>query len=528
MLLTVVAKSRILCALSLAAVLSLAAQAQQPASRRIVADIQHTAGPVDRFFDLSVGSDYPGTLIRQDSQAQLKLAVDELGFRYVRFHAIFHDVLGTVRVEDGRTIYDWSKIDQLYDGLLARHIRPFVELGFTPKALATSENSVFYWHGNTSHPNPQGWQDLVTVYIRHIEQRYGSDEVRTWYFEVWNEPNLSGFWEGADQKAYFALYDLTARTIKSIDPALRVGGPSTAGAAWVPEFLAHVKQSGAPVDFVTTHTYGVDGGFLDENGKSDTKLSPSPDAITGDVRRVREQIEASAFPHLPLYFTEWSTSYTPRDAVHDSYISAPYILSKLKACQGLLQGMSYWTYSDLFEEPGPPTAAFQGGFGLLNPQGIRKPAFFAYKYLHALEGDSIASADAQAMLATDSKGFTALVWDFEQPRQTVSNRPFFTKVVPAHPAAPVAFRVEHLVPGASYRLQVRRTGFHSNDAYSAYLEMGAPADPTPAQLAHMNDLTRDQPEKDQVVSSAADGTVNFTVPMNSNDIVLVTLRPAAR
>jgi xylan 1,4-beta-xylosidase len=176
----------------------------------------------------------------------------------------------------GKTVYNWSKIDQLYDDLLARHIRPFVELGFTPKALATSQNSVFYWNGNTSHPKPEGWHDLVDAFIiRHIEERYGKDEVRTWFFEVWNEPNLSGFWEGGDQKAYFELYDLTAKTIKSIDPALRVGGPSTAGAAWVPEFLAHVKQSGAAVDFVTTHTYGVQGGFLDEEGKSDTKLDPS-------------------------------------------------------------------------------------------------------------------------------------------------------------------------------------------------------------------------------------------------------------
>jgi hypothetical protein len=117
-----------------------AAQSQQFAPRRIVVNIDDTAGPVDRFFDLSVGSDYPGTLIRDDSQAQLKLVVDELGFRYIRFHAIFHDVLGTVRFEDGKTVYNWSKIDQLYDDLLARHIKPFVELGFTPKALATSQN----------------------------------------------------------------------------------------------------------------------------------------------------------------------------------------------------------------------------------------------------------------------------------------------------------------------------------------------------------------------------------------------------
>jgi xylan 1,4-beta-xylosidase len=334
----------------------LAAQSPQVPSRAIYVNLKESAGPVDRFFDLSVGSDYPGTLIREDSQAQLKTTADELGFRYIRFHAIFHDVLGTVRVVDGKTVYNWTKIDQLYDDLLARHIRPFVELGFTPKELATSDNSIFYWHGNTSHPKPDAWRNLIDAYIRHIEKRYGKNEVRTWFFEVWNEPNLSGFWEGADQKAYFELYDLTAKTIKSIDPALRIGGPSTAGAAWVPEFLAHVKQSGAAVDFVTTHTYGVDGGFLDENGAGDTKLSANPDAILGDVRRVRKEISASPYPTLPLYFTEWSTSYTPRDSVHDSYISAPYILTKLKGSQGLLQGMSYWTYTDLFEEPGPPTA----------------------------------------------------------------------------------------------------------------------------------------------------------------------------
>jgi xylan 1,4-beta-xylosidase len=502
---------------------SVLSQSQQLAPREIVADIKNTAGPVDRFFDLSVGSDYPGTLIRDDSQAQLKTAVDELGFRYIRFHAIFHDVLGTVKIENGKTIYDWTKVDQLYDDLLARHIKPFVELGFTPKALATSGNSIFYWNGNTSHPKPDGWRDLIQAFVHHIEERYGKDEVRSWFFEVWNEPNLSGFWEGGDQKAYFDLYDLTAKAMKGIDPALRVGGPSTAGAAWVPEFLAHVKQSGAGVDFVTTHTYGVDGGFLDEEGKSDTKLSPSPDAIVGDVRRVRKEIAASAFPGLPLYFTEWSTSYTPRDFVHDSYISAPYILSKLKASQGLLQGMSYWTYTDLFEEPGPPHESFHGGFGLLNREGIRKPAYFAYKYLNALRGESVATSDSQTMVAVKDGNLSAVIWDFEQPDQKLSNRSFYTKQVPAHSAAPVQLVVKHLKPGAEYRLEVMRTGYRKNDPLSEYIDLGRPKDLTADQLARMKELTRDLPETDKVVRGGADGTVECSVPMNSNDVVLLTL-----
>jgi xylan 1,4-beta-xylosidase len=492
--------------------------------RVIVADAAQPTGPVDRFFDLSVGSDFPGTLIRDDSQAQLKVAVDELGFRYLRFHAIFHDALGTVRIENGKMIYDWTKIDQLYDNLLAKQIRPFVELGFTPKALATSENSIFYWHGNTSHPDPTKWRDLIVAFIHHIEERYGRNEVRGWFFEVWNEPNLSGFWEKADQSAYFELYDLTSKTIKSIDPTLRVGGPSTAGASWIPEFLAHIKQSGAPIDFVTTHTYGVEGGFLDAEGKSDTKLSPFPGAITDDVRRVRQEVSASPFPALPVYFTEWSTSYTPRDPVHDSYISAPYILSKLKACQGQVQAMSYWTYSDLFEESGPPPTPFHGGFGLLNREGIRKPAFFAYKYLHALDGQSIASNDTQSMLAADGNGFTAVLWDFEQPKQKESDRPFYTKVIPSHPAAPVKMEIRHLPPEVRYHLDLYRTGYHANDAYTAYLEMGKPKEITPEETRKLNDLTRDLPEKDQDLHSGKDGTVRLIIPMNSNDVVLVRLR----
>lgn len=159
--------------------IAIAADAQPTKPRTINVDLKQTTGPVDHFFNLSVGSDYPGTLIRDDCQAQLKTTVDELGFRYIRFHAILHDVLGTVKIENGKTVYDWTRIDQLYDDLLARHIKPFVELGFTPKALATSENSIFYWHGNTSHPKPEGWRDLIDAFTRHLEARYGKDEVRS-------------------------------------------------------------------------------------------------------------------------------------------------------------------------------------------------------------------------------------------------------------------------------------------------------------------------------------------------------------
>jgi xylan 1,4-beta-xylosidase len=498
---------------------STAAPAQE---RRIEADIAKAGEPLDRSFNLSVGADYPGTLIRPESLAQLKTATGELGFRYFRFHAIFHDDLGTVRVENGKTVYDWTKIDQLYDAFLAMGIKPFVELGFTPQALKTSDNKIFYWNGNTSHPDRAGWRALVDAFVRHLRERYGEEEVRSWYFEVWNEPNLDGFWEKADQKAYFDLYEDSARTIKAIDPQLKVGGPSTAGAAWVPEFLEFAASRNIPVDFVTTHTYGVDGGFLDEEGKDDNKLSTNPDAIIGDVRRVREQISKSKFPDLPLYFTEWSSSYSPRDPVHDSYIGAAYVLGKLKASRAYAQGMSYWTYSDLFEESGPPPTPFHGGFGLMNREGIRKASWFAYKYLNMLGGSEIPSSDPQSIVATDGRKTGILLWNWVQPDQKISNRPFFTKPLPSQPSVPAKIELKNIVPG-SYRLTVRRTGFKANDAYSRYLEMGSPKNLNPAQLEELQRLTRDLPETSKDVRIGRDGRFSTTIPMRTNDVILLQL-----
>ncbi|MFV0624275.1 beta-xylosidase [Sphingomonas sp. ac-8] len=494
-------------------------------TRQIDVDLARAGAPIDRSFNFSVGADYPGTLMRDDSMAQLRTAVDELGFRYIRFHGLFHDKLGTVRVVDGKTVYDWTKIDALIDALLARRIKPFVELGFTPTAIATSQQTLFYWKGNTSHPEPEAWAALVEAFVRHARARYGEAEVRSWFFEVWNEPNLDGFWEDADQKAYFDLYETSARTIKAVDPTLRVGGPATAGAAWVPELLAFTAERRIPIDFVTTHAYGVEGGFLDEKGEDDNKLSTNPDAIVADVRKVRAQIDATQYRGLPLYFTEWSASYNPRDPVHDSYISGPYILTKLLATRGIAQGMSYWAYSDLFEEAGPPPTPFHGGFGLMNREGIRKPAWFAYKYMNQLTGKEIATGDGEALAATEGGATNVVLWAWRQPEQTVSNRPFFTKVLPAKPSEPTQLRFAGLQPGR-YRIAVRRVGFKANDAHTRYLEMGSPKDLSAAQLAELQALTRDLPEKQTTVRVGRDGRHAMTVKMSTNDVVLVSVQPA--
>jgi xylan 1,4-beta-xylosidase len=495
--------------------------------RIILADMTKVIGPRDTAWQDCVGADHPGILLRPGNLAQLKLVHDEIGFKYIRFHGIFHDDMEAYRDVNGAPVYNFDKIDAVYDAILKTGMKPFVEIGFMPHDLASGTKTIFYWHGNGSPPKDWGkWADFIAAFTHHMESRFGVAEVQSWRFEIWNEPNLDGFWTDGNQANYFKLYDMTVNAIKAVDPALKVGGPATAGVAWVPDFLAHAKQVGVPVDFVTTHAYGVDGGFLDEKGEGDNKLSPKPGSISDDVWKVRGQIAASAFPRLPLYFTEWSTSYNPRDPIHDDYLSAAFILDKLKKTESGAQSMSYWTYTDLFEEAGPPPSSFHGGFGLVNREGIRKAAFFAYKYLNELGPQALDGGDTRSILTRKGNNFAGLFWDYSTPDQTESNRPFYRKLRPSIPVATVELKVTNLKPG-TYRLLVYRTGFKANDAYSRYIEWGMPKDLSAEQIAVLQKLSNDAPETDAMVTVGADGAFRRTLAMRGHDVLLVKLEKRA-
>ena len=459
-----------------------AVSASQTEARLISADLKSTSGPLGRVFRECVGAGRANEGLRADWQRQLRQAKQDCGFEYIRMHGLLCDDMGVYREERGHPVYNWQYIDELYDFLVDLKVRPFVELGFMPGGLASGNKTIFWWRGNVTPPKDYSkWGDLITALVKHWTERYGKDEVKKWYFEVWNEPNLDGFW-AADQKAYFHLYSVTADAVKKVSTDFRVGGPATAGNAWVPEFISYCAANQAPLDFISTHTYGVDVGFLDEFGGRGTVLSKNPQSIIGDVKRARAQIKASSMPKLPLFYTEWSSSYTPADPVHDSYVSAPYILDKLKGSIENADSMSYWTFTDIFEEAGPRTTPFHGGFGLINYQDIKKPAYRAYEFLNKLGPMKLQCADTQSLVTKDSNGVQALFWDYTNniPERQNNQAYYISDIKPKLKGA-AKLHIANLEPG-SYKVSVYRIGYRINDPYDDYLDLGRPSQLTRPQV----------------------------------------------
>jgi xylan 1,4-beta-xylosidase len=368
-------------------------------------DLAQTPVPFEHFWEHTVGSDHAPMALRSDWQAQLQTCHAELGFRHVRFHDLLSDSMGTLVRQEKKLLYSFFNADQIMDFLLSIGMRPFVELSFMPQALASGSKTVFRYKANVTPPKDyKQWETFIHKLTHHWVERYGLEEVRQWFFEAWNEPNLKAFWTGT-RKGYFKLYRHTVNAIKSVDPSLKVGGPATAQAAWVEEFLEYCEWNHLPVDFVTTHYYPTDA-FSDNKAETDKKLA----AASRDVMREQAEKVKREARGLPVYFTEWNISSDPRHSLHDEPFAAAYATHIIMSLRGLAHGYSFWTFSDIFEENYFPSVPFHGGFGLLNIHGIPKPVYRAFQLLHHL---------GEEQLEVSGWHETVEVWAIQKENQLV-------------------------------------------------------------------------------------------------------------
>lgn len=475
------------------------------AQQHIDIDAHAPKTPFPHFWEQMFGSGRAILTLRESYRDDVRAVKQVTDFKYVRFHAILHDEVGVYNEDEhGNPVYNFSYVDQIYDGLLKLGVRPVVEISFMPKKLAFNPDALhpFWYKQNVSQPKSmERWDDLMTHFAQHLVDRYGIDEVSQWYFEVWNEPNID-FWNGIPrEKSYFELYDHTARDLKKVSPRLRVGGPATAAAAWVSDFLKHTAENHVPVDFVSTHGY-ADDTVEDLFGTNEN--IPMDDRVCRAVAKVRREIDESATPKLPLFWTEWNVQGMNNS--RDTTFVGPGLANTVRECDGKVTEMSFWTFSDVFEEGGPIDKPFVGAFGLRAKGGINKPSYYDFGLLHQLGDQRMENAATDTIVTkTADGGLAVAAWNLVDPDKHGSTKT-------------IDFVFHGVKPSAT--VTVQRVDDNHGNVLKQYAAMGSPDDPTPAQVDTLNHETAlGQPE----TLHLTDGRLSLELMPNA--LVLLHVEP---
>lgn len=339
------------------------------------------------------------SLLRADVRRHLLLGRDELGFRHVRFPGVFDDA---VRVLGPGGAYDFTRLEQAVDWLMEQGMSPFFCLSGVPAAMATPDSPL--------PADPERWADMARALAAFVDGRYGCD-AQEWHFEVWPGADDPASWPG-DREAFFRLYDLTARGIKSVNPRLRVGGPSAADPAWVEAFVAHVAGpseafglDGQRCDFVTVDGHPAGGQSVDPTTVGQTVGQtlgqtgggtggpsggpPGVSALAARAAAVRTVVTASLGETTPVILSSWgpggraSSPEGPAAPESDRCAAGGFAAAAMAALADVVGGALYESMSDADQpSPGVRSEPFHGGRGLVTVNEIRKASFNALKLLN--------------------------------------------------------------------------------------------------------------------------------------------------
>ena len=501
------------------------------ASYDIAIDASNSPSGNPRFWSTAVGVGTASLTLRADLQTQYKLANRELGMQRVRGHGVLKDDMGIFQWTGGTATptYDWTKLDTYLAAIAAAGMRPMMELSFMPTALAKS--------GNDKDPAKDlaVYTKYIQAVVQHCIDKYGAADVGKWYWEVWNEPNYAGFWNGT-QADYFAMYDAAVAGATAALPNIMIGGPVTTqgSASYISQFLAHTKSAGVRVSFVTSHAYpGGSGPSADASfGVSDNDGRVS--AITG---------AGYTLAMMPSMNTEWNSAYTGQggnttdnNVSMDNHVNAPFIIKSVKLLADQNKGdvpplevFSYWALSDIFDESSGPSGSYilsKGGnlpfgsvFGMMTFQGVRKAAWNGFKMLSYLGNKRLAATggtgkadgvDAFATISSAGDEVAIILYNYyktvattgsDTVNLTVSKLPFTGQQI--------------------YLTQFAVDSTHSNP-YSVWQSQGSPTNPTEVQWQAMKAAQHLMPTT-PVTQIAGSGTYSAMVTLPKQGATMIIL-----
>lgn len=456
-----------------------------------------------------VGTGRMGLALHKEYLDQLNMAQELAHFEHIRGHGLFCDDMAIYQPytdEDGvqHERYNFTYLDRVMDSYLAAGLKPFLELGFMPQKMASGTQTIFYWKGNTTPPaDDEKWAAMVKATLRHLSDRYGEDEVSQWPCEVWNEPNLRGFWENADKPKYLRLYAVTAKAVKEALPRMRVGGPAICGGEgsqqWVRDFLTFCRDENVPVDFVTRHAYM--GNPPEHKGRYLYHEMRTVESVLAEMTETRNIIDSfPEFKGMEMHITEFNTSYNPFCPIHDTNLNAAFIAGLLACLGDVAASYSYWTFGDVFEEQGVPLRPFHGGFGMIANGLILKPTMWTFAFFNNLKGECVYRDENAVILRRKDGSFEGVAWNLCREERRKLDVTIDLPICGEH------------------SLIARVVDEETCNPLKVWHEMGQPASPTAAELNVLR-----QAGQPLVHSRVVDGA--FQLNLGENAVVHFTVAP---
>ncbi len=459
-----------------------------------------------------VGTGRMGLAMQKEYLDQLEYVQDLCHFKHIRGHGLFCDDMSIYQPyvdADGveHEAYCFTYLDRVMDEYQRCHIKPFLELGFMPGKMASGTQTVFYWKGNTTPPAEEGkWIRLIQATLNHLIGRYGREEVVTWPVEVWNEPNLPGFWENADREKYLRLYEISVCAVKEVDPAFRVGGPAVCGGPtsfdWIRDFLTFCRDKKLPVDFLTRHAYM--GETPENKGRYLYHTMRTVEDVYSEMKETRDIIDS--FPEyqgMEMHITEFNTSYHPFCPIHDTNLNAAFIAGILSCFGDVAASYSYWTFGDVFEEQGVPSRPFHGGFGMMADQMIPKPTLWVFDFFNNFQGNCVYRDDHMVICQMPDGSYEGILWNLCREEREMAD-------------------ISISLPGeGSYNLLTRTVDEKCCNPLKVWHEMGEPASLNRKQLDFLRQSAI--PLTGSELIESQDGSLEFSMGLKENAVVQFTL-----
>ncbi len=378
---------------------------------------------IKKYWSEVINIGYARDILNSDMQDQIIQLQKEIGFKYARFWGIFGDDM-LVEDHSGEIItYNFTYTNKLLDFLVRNKLKPFIELGPKPKILAKSIEEIMVVQ-TVTEKSPEEWSNLARAFLLQCIERFGIEEVETWYFEIWR-PHIDFLkhngQEGKDflknlkknqlQDAsqfdeYYEMLSGFKRIAYELVPFAKVGGCGLSinlEGEKLDLLLQHWKQRSVQPDFLSVYLYPIEIDNAGSNIPLKNMQSANPDYIENKLSQIRKSLKKAGFDDLELNVTEWNITVSNRDFINDSSFKATYIIKNIveNINKNEVNMFGYWLFSDVFSDFRDSKHLLFGGAGLVTKSGIKKPSYHAFTLLNQL-GDTLISRGSNFIVTKKS------------------------------------------------------------------------------------------------------------------------------